>query len=118
MSERTVFTVKQGADHQVTLASALGDTFTATVVAELRRIPSLNSENPGTAVAATYADSTFAGDASYGPGWYLSLADTVTDDLTPGYYLVDARITYTSPSSWVQLVDPWVINIVEPATLP
>lgn len=112
MSDRGIYPVRQGADHQLTLASKLGDTFTATCTAAIHRLPGGRTSNtPDPDVTTTYTVTTFAGNATYGPGFYLTLQDTVTSGLEPGVYWAQATIIYTAPSVWTQKTDPWLLEI-------
>lgn len=111
MADRQVFPVRAGSTHQLTLASPLASTFTATCTGAVYALPGgRNSNSYETASSATYTVTNFAGNATYGPGWYLTMADTVTDDLAPGVYLAIAEITYTAPSAWVDAVE-WIIEV-------
>ncbi len=112
MSERTIYDVQQGETHRVRIASPLASTFTATATATLHRLPGgINSYVPATATSETYAVSSFAGDATYGPGFDFELTAAETAALDPGMYVAAPKISYTSPETFVDVPLAWVVSI-------
>lgn len=81
----------------------LGDLALATCSAVLKK--AINGKPPASAVepAATFS---VAFDADL-PGWVLSLAPSITDDLEPGVYVTDSRVVLASghvpPTGYVQI---------------
>lgn len=117
MSDRTVFTVVQGERHKVLLYSPLSSSYTATCVADLRKLPAgRTSYNPADTVADSYTVTTFAGDATYGPGFYFTLTGAETELLDPGVYVAEPLITYTAPSTWEDKPLSWLVEIQESIT--
>lgn len=112
MADRGIYTVRQGADHQLVLASSLGDIFSATCVATVHRLPGgRTSSTPDADSATSYDVTNFAGDSDYGPGYYLTLQDTATALLEPGIYWAQAKITYSAPSAWTEKVQEWLLEV-------
>lgn len=114
-----VYPIKRGDDVQFILASADGeDTTGYTTTAKAKRLPGgINSYTPSSAVAVTFTVSTFAGGTLengdvVGPGWYLSLTDTQTDLLEPGYYLADALTVSGSSDRHTDSFVLWVQETV------
>ncbi len=70
----------------------LAELATASCAADLK--PALNGSPPppDTVAAATFV---VAYDADL-PGWVLSLDEDVTDDLSPGVYVTDARVVFAN----------------------
>lgn len=81
----------------------LGDLAGATCVADLKPAINGNPPPPDTTAAATFQ---VAYDADL-PGWVLSLGVDVTDDLAPGVYVTDARVTFANghvpPTGFVRI---------------
>ncbi len=115
MSERAVYTIRRGADYSFVLASEVGDDITGyTCSADIRRLPGgLNSYTPSDTVAESFNVSSFAGDATRGPGWYLSLTDTDTLGLEAGTYMADALLEVGSAQ---YITASWVLQVVDTVT--
>lgn len=115
MSERAVYTIRRGADYEFVLASEVGDDITGyTCTAKAKRLPGgVNSYTPASAVAATFAVMSFAGDTDRGPGWYLSLTDVQTLALDPGIYMADALLENGAND---YITKSWVLEVVETVT--
>lgn len=114
MSERSLFTVRRGETHTIILASPLSSSYTATISVPIYRLPGgRNSYSPASSVAETYNSSTFAGDASYGPGWYLTLSDIETAALDKGVYVAIPAISYTAPSTEVDKPLQWLLEVID-----
>lgn len=115
MSERTVYTIRRGADYSFVLASEVGDDTTGyTCSADIKRLPGgINSYTPASTVEDSFAVTSFAGDSDRGPGWTLSLTDTQTLALSPGTYMADALLTY-SDSQYI--TRSWVLQVVDTVT--
>lgn len=112
MADRTVYEVEQGETHRVRITSPLGSTFTATCTATLHALKGgRNSRTPSSATAATYTVSSYAGDATYGPGFNFVLSAATTDTLAPGTYLAAPLISYTSPETFVDAPVAWIVVI-------
>jgi hypothetical protein len=114
MSERTVATIRRGMDYTFVLASALGEvTAGYTCTSDIKSLPGgVNSYSPSADVILSYAVTTFPGDSTRGPGWYLTLTDEDTLDLAPGTYMADARVT----DGTVTITESWVLQVVQTVT--
>lgn len=119
MSDKQVYPVKRGDDTQLMLVSASGESTSGyTCTAKARRlVGGINSAMPSSTVAATFTVTDYAGGTLdngdvVGPGWYLSLTDTQTDLLEPGYYLVDALVVSGSADRHTDSIILWVQETV------
>lgn len=110
MSERAVYTIRRGADYTFVLASEVGDDITGyTISAKVKKLlGGRNAYTPSSTVEATFTTSSFAGDATRGPGWYLTLSDTQTLALATGAYLADAKLV-TGTTEYITA--PWVLDV-------
>lgn len=114
MSERALFTVRRGETHTLTLASPLSSSYTATINVPIHRLPGgRNSYSPAASASETYSQSTFAGDVSYGPGWYLTLSNAETAALDRGVYVAIPVISYTAPSTEVDKPLQWLLEVID-----
>lgn len=113
MSDRNIYEVQQGETHRVRIASPLASVYVATATATLHRLRGgITSYNSDSTVSETYAVDTFAGDATYGPGFEFELTAAETAALDPGLYVAAPKISYTSPETFVDIPLAWVVNIL------
>ena len=111
MSERQIFSIHPGQTHSLLLSSPLGSSFTATAEVTVHRLPGgRNSYSYTTAPAASYTVTEFAGDATRGPGWYVTLFPADTETLATGTWLAVPVVTYSSPSAYVDPPERWVLE--------
>ena len=111
----TDYEIRRGATARFLLKDASGGDIDGwTCSASLRALmPAQIKLNGGEPVAAEFTVSPYSDEA--GVGWYLDLPAAVTDDLTPGAYLADARIAL--PGGEIVITEGWVIRVSEPATI-
>lgn len=116
MADRQVSSVVRRQTFTILAASDLGDDVSAIEVeADVRKLPGgRNSYMPSSTVAATYGVEDFAGDATYGPGWYLTLTTAQTESLSPGTYVSDVRVTDVSGD--ITYSAQWLLEVLEAIT--
>jgi hypothetical protein len=112
---RMVYTVKKGGTARWLHEALSGDPSTATnLVSKLKPIPHAEADLPAPEVAAvaTLEVAHHAASAGVGAGWLVTVTDTVSAGLTPGYYATDLAYDFGSET---YLTDADIILHVEPA---
>jgi hypothetical protein len=90
----TPFVFQRGETLTLALDAVSGDPASVTAIsAQLKAVPSGRTSVPaGAPVAATFAIVTRAAAGDIPAGWSLTLSAATCATLTPGAYLVDARL--------------------------
>lgn len=111
------YEVVQGERHKVQILSPLSSSYTATCVADLRKLPGgAASDDPADTVSASYTVAAVAEASPDGPGFSFTLTGAQTEALDPGLYVAEPLITYTAPETWEDKPKKWLVEIQESVT--
>lgn len=108
MADRLTLAVTVGVEASCVIASELGEsTAGLTCTAALRRLPGgRNSYLPLPATAYTATVTAFAGDATRGPGFTVTIADDAA--LSPGVYQANAYIVQAGNT--IETLE-WIVEV-------
>lgn len=108
MSTRAAVRLTRGETFTCALEASAGDMTGAVCLAALKPAAFACPPGDATPAAATFTvtevPSVDEADADAGPGWLLILDAATTETLTPGPYLMDARVTVGAVVSQTDLV--------------